>query len=287
MTVRLPPWARLAPLFLLALATVAHGEADQFLTRDGNVSPGGTYLDSDGAVIADKPAESPWDTFVEGAPPPAERFEMPGLWPIKQTAPELQTFVAGPTFRNQANRIEVGAGFAYINSKWRFPFEFSVEPTWRRNKNVPSDERNFSRVRTFGLVELWDRSSNWESTFVSGTIFYDTQSNSFDTLEVGGAVSEVIGRRLSISANLVWAGDWPQGASFNNAAIGSFGASYNFGAGVRAGGFYEPHQNISDDDDWGGFISYQLLPFAELNVNAGKNDFVLVRLMISYALERP
>ena len=97
----------------------------------------------------------------------------------------------------------------------------------------------------------------------------------------------MIGRRLSISANLVWAGDWPQGASFNNAAIGSFGASYNFGAGVRAGGFYEPHKNISDDNDCGGFISYQLLPFAELNVNAGKNDFVLVRLMISYALERP
>jgi hypothetical protein len=287
MLARVPAWARRAPLVLLALVGVAHGEADQFLTRDGNVSPGTTYLDSDGAVPAKEPAPSPWDTFVEGEAPPPERFELPGLWPIKQTAPELQTFVAGPTFRNQANRIEVGAGFAYINSMWRFPFEFSVEPTWRRNKNVSSGERNFSRVRTFGLVELWDRSSDWESTFVSGTIFYDTQSNSFDTLEVGGSVSEVIGRRLSLSANLVWAGDWPNGEKFNNAAIGSFGVSYNLGAGLRAGGFYEPHQNISDDDDWGGFVSYQFLPFAELNVNAGKNDFVLVRLMISYALERP
>jgi hypothetical protein len=64
------------------------------------------------------------------------------------------------------------------------------------------------------------------------------------------------------------------------------GASYNLGAGVRLGGFYEPHNNISHDDDWGGFASYQFLPFAELNVNAGKSEFVLVRLMITYALER-
>ncbi len=282
-------WASIGwlPLLLCGLVSMAHGEADQYLTRDGNVSAGSVYTEADGVVDAAEPAESPWETFVDGEEPPAERFELPGLWPIKQTSPELQTLVVGPTFRNQKNRIEVGAGFGYINSRWRFPFELSVEPTWRRNKNAAAGERNFSRVRTFGLVELWDRSSNWEATFVSGTVFWDTQSDSFDTLEVGAAVSQVIGRRLAISANLVWAGDWPRGAKFNNAAIGSFGASYNFGAGLRAGGFYEPHQNISGDDDWGGFASYQLLPFAELNVNAGKNEFVLVRLMISYALERP
>ena len=273
----------------LALAATAHAEADQFLTRDGNVSPGSTYLESDGAVESKQPEESPWDTYVDEAAPaaPEARFEVPGLWPIKQTAPTLQALVAGPTFRNQKNRIELGAGFAYINSMWSHPFELSVEPTWRRNKNVPSDERNFSRVRTFGLVDVWDRSSSWESTFVAATVFYDTQSDSFNTLEIGGAVSEVIGRRLSLSADLVWGGDWPRGAEFNNAALFSVGASYNLGAGVRFGGFYEPDNNLFNEDDFGGFVSYQFLPFAELNVNAGKSDFVLVRLMITYALQRP
>jgi len=281
----------LVPLLVLALVAAAYAEADHFLTRDGNVSPGSTYLESDGAVQSDKPAASPWETWEGEAPkgeaPKEERFEIPGLWPIKKTAPEVQTLVAGPTFRNQKNRIELGAGFAYINSKWRFPFELSVEPTWRRNKNVSSGDRNFSRVRTFGLVDVWDRSSAWESTSFAATAFYDTQNNSFNTLELGGSVSEVIGRRLAVSANLVWGGDWPQGASFENAAIGSFGTSYNLGAGVRLGGFYEPHNNLFHEDDWGGFASYQFLPWAEFNVNAGKHEFVLVRLMISYALERP
>jgi hypothetical protein len=278
----------LVPLLVLIAAARAFGEADQFLTRDGNNSPAQTYMDADGAVIADKPQESGWDSYVDEPETPAqERFQLPGIWPIKQTAPQVQSLVAGPTFRNQKNRIEIGAGFAYINSKWRFPFELSVEPTSRRNKNVPSDERNFSRVRTFGLVELWDRHSDWESTFVAGTIFYDTQSDSFNTLEIGGSVSEVIGRRLSISADLEWGGNWPRGAEFNNAAIFSVGASYNFGAGVRAGGFYEPDNNLFNEDDFGGFIAWQFLPFAEINVNAGKHEFVLVRLMITYALERP
>lgn len=278
---------RWVPLALLAAASIAHGEADQYLSRDGNVSGGSVYPGSDGAVIAAEPADSPWETFVEGEEPPPDRFELPGFWPILQTSPELQTFVAGPTFRNQANRIEVGTGLGYINNRWRFPFELSVEPTWRRNKNAPANDRNFARVRTFGLVELWNRSSDWEATFVSGTAFWQIQSSSFNELELGGSMSEVIGRRLALSANLVWAGSWPHGDDFNNAAIFSMGTSYNFGAGVRAGGFYEPHQNISGEDDWGGFVSYQFLPFAELNVNAGKHDFVLARLMISYALERP
>ncbi len=272
---------------LLALGGVAYGEAGQFLSRDGNVSTGSTYLDSDGAVQSETVPEGPWDTFVEGKPPAEDRFELPGLWPINQTAPAVQTFVAGPTFRNNEARIELGAGFAYINSKWALPFEFSVEPTYRRNKNAPDGDRNFRRVRTFGLVNLWNRSSRWESTSVSGTAFWDNQSNTFDTLEIGGAVSESIGRRLSISADVRWGGDWPNGGDFNQAAIATFGTSYNLGAGVRAGGFFEPDNNLFHENDFGGFISYQFLPFAEINVNAGKNQFVGVRLMMSYALERP
>jgi len=277
----------LVPFGLLALVATAYGEADLFLVRDGNVPPGSTYLDSDGTVLSTKPVESPWDTWEEGEAPPPGQFQLPGVWPIKQTAPEVQTLIFGPTFRNQANRIEVGAGFGYVNSKWRFPFELSVEPTWRRNKNAPSDDRNFARVRTFGLVDLWDRGSSWESTSFAGTVFYDAQNDSFNTLEVGGSVSEVIGRRLVFSGNLNWGGDWPHGGDFNNAAIGSLGVSYNLGAGVRGGGFFEPDNNLFHENDYGGFLSYQFLPFAELNVNAGKHDFVLVRLMISYALERP
>ena len=272
---------------VFSVAGSAYAEADQFLTRDGQTSPAQTYLDSDGALPATQPAASPWTTWEEGGESPPG-FELPGLWPIKRTSPELQTFVAGPTFRNQANRIEVGAGFGYINSVWRFPFELSVEPTYRRNKNVPTGgDVNFSRVRTFGLVNLWNRSSDWESTSFSVTGFYDTQSDSFDTLEFGGAVTETIGRRWSISGNLNWGGEWATGAAFNTAAIGSVGTSYNFGAGVRGGGFYEPHNNLFHENDYGGFLSYQVLPFAELVVNAGTREFVSVRLMISYALQRP
>ena len=277
----------LVPLVLLALVAVAFAEADQFLTRDGNVSPAQTYLDSDGGVMADEPSDSDWETFVDGKPPPPDRFELPGLFAIKQTAPELQTLVAGPTFRNQKNRIEVGAGLAYINSKTRLPFEFSVEPTYRRNKRVSSGQRDFARIRTFGLVDLWGRSSSWESTSVAVTGFYDWQENSFNNLELGGAVTQVIGRRLAVSANLAWGGDWPNGGEFSNAAFGSVGASYNLGAGLRTGGFFEPDNNYTHENDFGGFISYQFLPFAELVVNVAKHEFVGVRLMISYALERP
>jgi len=273
-------------ILILGLPAIARAENDFFLSRDETL-PAQTYLDSDGGELAKKPSASPWETFVEGEAPAPERFEIPGLFPIKQTSPELQTLVAGPTFRNQKNRIEVGAGFAYINSRWRFPFELSVEPTWRRNKNVSSDDRNFSRVRTFGLVGLWDRSSNWESTAFAVTGFYDTQNDSFNNLEFGGSISETFGRRLTLSGNLAWGGEWPNGGDFNNAAFGSIGVSYNVGAGVRAGGFYEPDNNYTHEDDFGGFISYQFLSFAELIVNAGKNDFVNVRLMFSYALERP
>ena len=275
----------LVSFLILGLGAVASAEQDGFLNRD-QTSPAETYLGSDGAVVGDQPAESAWDTWV-GDAPPSKAFEMPGIWPILQTAPELQTFVAGPTFRNQKSRIEIGAGLGYINSKWRFPFELSVEPTWRRNKKADPDNRTFSRVRTFALVDLWGRSSDWESTSFAATAFYDTQNRSFDTLEFGGSVTQVIGRRLAISGNLVWGGEWANGAKFNNAAVGSFGASYNLGAGARFGGFFEPHNNLYHDNDFGGFVAYQLLPFAELAVNAGKHEFVMVRLMMSYALERP
>lgn len=276
----------LLPALLLAWATPARSEQDFFLSRDETI-PAETYLESDGGELDGQPSESAWDTWVEGAAPPPGQFELPGLWPIKRTAPELQTLVVGPTYRNQKNRTEIGAGLAYINSKYRFPFELSIEPTYRRNKRVSGSDRDFARVRTFGLVEAWSRSSDWESTAFAPTIFWDWQSNSFNTLELGGSVTQSFGRRLSISGNLVWSGEWPRGESFHNAAIGSVGSSYNLGAGVRVGGFYEPYNNIAADDDWGGFISWQLLPFAELAVNAGKHEFVSVRLMFSYALERP
>jgi hypothetical protein len=195
--------------------------------------------------------------------------------------------VFGPSFRNQKERIEAGAGLAYINARWRHPFEISVEPTWRRDKNADSDDRHFSRVRTFGLLGLWDRSSDWESTAFAATAFYDTQSESFDALEFGGSISQTFGQRLTLSGNLLWGGEWPDGGSFNNAMFGSFGVSYNLGGGLRTGGFYEPDNNYTHDDDWGGYVAYQVLPFAEFVVNAGKNEFVLTRLIFSYALERP
>jgi hypothetical protein len=277
----------LASLTILAVAGVARAEDDLFLNRDGGVSAGSTYLESDGAVVSDTPADSPWETWTQAAPEEPERFEIGGPWAIKQTAPQLQTLVFGPTFRNEENRTEVGAGFGYVNSKWRFPFELSFEPTWRRNKRVSSGDRDFARFRTAALVELWGRSSDWESTSIAVTGFWDAQESSFNSLEFGGAVTQVIGRRLAISGNLDWGGFWPHGDRFHQAAIGSVGTSYNLGAGLRVGGFYEPDNNLFNEDDWGGFISYQFLPFAELDVNAGKNEFVLVRLRFSYALERP
>ena len=276
----------LALAAVVGSAGIVRAEQEYFLSRD-HVAPATTYLESDAGELAEEPADSPWETFVPAEEPPtSDRFELPGLFPILRTAPELQTLVAGPTFRSQKNRVEVGAGFAYINSRWRFPFELSVEPTWRRNKNAPSNNRHFSRVRTFGLLGLWDHSTDWGSTAFAVTGFYDTQSDSFNNLEFGGALSQSIGQRLTLSGNLLWGGDWPHGGSFNNALFGSFGLSYNLGAGLRAGGFYEPDNNYTNENDFGGFLAFQVLPFAELVVNAGKNEFVSVRLMISYALER-
>lgn len=271
----------LAVLLILSVGA-AVAEQDGFLNRD-QTAPAETYLESDGAVVGEKPADSPWETFTGDAP--AVRYELPGL-PILETSPELQTLVVGPSFRNQENRIEIGAGFGYINSRWAIPFELSVEPTYRRNKHV-NGTQEFSRVRTFALASLWGRSSERESTSFASYAFYDTQSDSFDTLEFGGSMTETIGRRLSLTADLEWGGEWASGAKFNNAAIFSLGGSYNLGFGLRTGGFYEFDNTLFHEDDFGGFVSYQLLPFCELAVNAGKHEFVLVRLMFSYALERP
>lgn len=271
---------------LLAAVPAVHAEQKYFIVRD-KVAPAATYYDGDGGVIAPKPADSDWVLFDGDYEPPADEFMLPGPFPILQTAPALQTFVFGPSFRNQKNRIETGAGLGYVNAKYRFPFEFSVEPTYRRNKRVQEGKRHFRRVRTFGLLELWNHATEWGSTSFAPTIFYDWQEESFDNLEIGGSLSQNIGRRLTVSASFAWAGDWPNGGSFSNAAFGSVGASYNLGAGVRFGGFYEPDNNYTHENDFGGFVSYQVLPFAELVVNAGKNEFVLVRLIFSYALERP
>lgn len=277
----------LVPAVVMAAAGIVHAEQDYFPTRD-KVAPATTYLESDGGVLAEEPSDSPWETFVEADEAPStDRFALPGPFAIRQTSPELQTLVFGPSVRNQESRIEVGAGLAYVNSRGRHPFEISVEPTWRRNKNADSGDRHFSRVRTFGLLGLWDRSSDWESTAIAATAFYDTQSDSFDALEFGGAISQTFGQRLTISGNLLWGGEWPDGSSFNNAMFGSLGTSYNLGAGLRTGGFYELDNNYTHEDDWGGFLAYQFLPFAEFVVNAGKNEFVLVRVLFSYALERP
>lgn len=286
--VRVRRAALLATAVLLSWTATAHAEADKFLVRDGQVAPGEVYTESDGAVPSDQPERDPWDVFVEEEKTPEkERYELPGPFSLLQTTPQVQTVIAGPTYRNQKFRTEVGAGFGYVNAKWAVPFELSFEPTYRRNKNAPASDRDFARFRTFGLADLWGRSSNWESTAVAGTVFYDAQTSSFNELNLGASVSEVIGRRLALSGNVYWGGIWPNGGEFVNAAVYSFGVSYNFGAGLRSGGFYEPHNNLYDSDDFGGFISYQLLPFAELNVNAGKNQFVGVRLMLSYVLERP
>src|SRR5215475_11106960 len=107
-------------VLLLGLAATALAEQDFYLSRDETV-PAETYLESDNAELAKHPSDSGWKTYVQEEAAAPERWELPGFFPIRQTAPELQTLVFGPTYRNQKNRTEVGAGFGYINSKWRFP----------------------------------------------------------------------------------------------------------------------------------------------------------------------
>jgi len=163
---------------------------------------------------------------------------------------------AGPSSRNQESRTELGAGFAYSNNMFAdHPFQVSVEPTWVRQKNQPTSDRNFRRVRAAGSVQLWRRSSEYDGTAVAATAFYQNQSETFAETEVTLAISQMIGQRFSISSNVLWRTNQPNGAPTVNDAVADFGASYNFGAGVRFGGFYELDNQVPKSDDWGMFLS--------------------------------
>jgi hypothetical protein len=115
----------------------------------------------------------------------------------------------------------------------------------------------------------------------------DNQNKSFTTLENGIAVTESIGRRLSISGNAFWRREYVSGGPVLDAPVGAFGASYNLGAGVRFGGFYELYNKVFFSDDWGMFLGYRFLPWAEAIVDGGKFQFVRARLMFTSPLERP
>jgi hypothetical protein len=115
----------------------------------------------------------------------------------------------------------------------------------------------------------------------------DNQNSSFTTLENGLAVTQSIGRRLSISGNAFWRREYVSGGPVLDAPVGAFGASYNFGAGVRFGGFYELYNKVFFSDDWGMFLGYQFLPWAEAIVDGGKFQFVRARLLFTLPLERP
>ena len=281
--------AWLVPLLLLTMPSASFAEGG-FLDRD-NIQQAYPYPLSDGGETSDEPApEDHWDVFLDEEKPepePAEsRFELPGPFPIKVSAPYRHLLSAGPSFRNQQSRTELGAGFAYSNNVFAdHPFQISVEPTWVRRKHQPSSDRNFRRVRTAASVQLWDRSSRYEGTSIAATGFFQNQNETFTETELGLAISQSIGRRLSISSNVFWRRDDPSGAPTVDAAVADFGASYNFGAGVRFGGFYELYNKVSKDDDWGLFASYQFLPFAEAIVDGGASQFVRARLVFSYNLD--
>jgi len=257
----------------MLLAHGAPATADQgYLQRD-NVTSAYPYGYSDGGN--DSPDEAPG------------RWELPGPFSLLQSEPMLQRLVFGPTFRNQQARTEVGGAAAYVNSRWAVPFQFSVETTWVRRKREPSDNRNFRRVRLAADAEVWQRSSAYEGTAVALTGFFDNQNSSFSTFETGLAVTQSIGRRLSITGNAFWRREWVVGGPILDAPVGAFGASYNFGAGVRFGGFYELYNKVFFADDWGMFLAYQFLPWGEFIVDGGKFEFVRARLLISLPLETP
>jgi FAD dependent oxidoreductase len=104
-------------------------------------------------------------------------------------------------------------------------------------------------------------------------------------LEAGVAITQVIGRRWSITGNGLWRRRFLVGGPTLDAGVAAFGTSYNFGAGVRFGGFYELYNQVDFSDDWGMFLTYQFLPWAEVIVDGGKFQFVRVRLLFSYPLE--
>ena len=259
-------------VMLLVAAHPANAEKS-FLERDGAATSAYMYGYSDGGD------ESPYET--------PGRWELPGPFSLLPSQPTLQSLAFGPTFRNEETHTEVGGAAAYVNSRFAVPFQFSVETTWVRRKREPSDNRNFRRVRLAGDAEVWQRSSNWEGTAFALTGFFDNQNSSFSTFETGIAVTEAIGRRLSITGNAFWRRAWVVGGPILDAPVGVFGTSYNFGAGVRFGGFYEIYNKVFFSDDWGMFLSYQFLPWAEFIVDGGKFQFVRARLLLTYPLETP
>jgi hypothetical protein len=266
----------LAALLAVAVVLGRHVPAragQNYLQRDGAVSSAYPYGYSDGGQ------DSPYEA--------AGRWELPGPFSLLPADPLSQSLVFGPTFRNQENRTELGGALGYVNARWAVPFQLSVETTWVRRKRQPSGDRNFRRVRLAGDAEIWQRSSRYEGTAVALTGFFDNQNSTFSTLETGIAVTQSIGRRLSISGNAFWRREYVSGGPVLDAPVGAFGASYNFGAGVRFGGFYELYNQVFFSDDWGMFLAYRFLPWAEAVVDGGKFQFVRVRLMFTYPLERP
>src|SRR5262249_24238459 len=268
-----------APLVvLLALAIVlgwfARAIAQEgFLQRDGGVTSAYPYGYSDGGHQYPREEPAPCD--------------LPGRVSRLSRDPIVQRLVLGPTYRNQEARTEVGGAVAYVNYRWAVPFQFSAEGTWVRRKRQPPDNRNFRQFRLAGDAEVWQRSSQFEGTAVALTGYFENRNQTFSTLDIGIAVTEAIGRRLSTSGIAFWRRGWTVGGPTFDAPVGAFGASYNFGAGVRFGGFYELYNKVFFSDDWGMFLSYQFLPWAEAIVDGGKFQFVRFRLLFTLPLERP
>jgi len=272
-TCRRRPVARrflIAAIVLLARAMPAAAAAD-YLDRDGALTSAYVYGYSDGGE--EYPGEEPG------------RWDLGGPFSLLAGTTPVQQLVFGPTFRNVESRTEVGGAAGYVNSRWAVPFQVSVETTWVRRKRQPSNDRNFRRVRIAADAEVWHRSSHYEGTAVALTGFFENQNQSFRTWETGMAVTEVIGRRLSISANALWRRQYLVGGPVLDAAVGVFGVSYNLGAGVRFGGFYELYNQVLFSDDWGMFLAYRFLPWGEFIVDGGKFQFVRARLLLTYPLE--
>ena len=278
-----PVRAGIGPLLAMAIVigwSLPANAQQGFLQRDGGVTSAYPYGYSDGGQ--ESPEEQPG------------RWELPGPFDLLPPDPLVQALVFGPSYRNQqqsgpatAARTEVGGGVGYVNSRWAVPFELSAEGTWVRLKNQPPDNRNFRQFRLAGDAEVWQRSSHYEGTAVALTEFFENRNQNFSVFESGIAVTEVIGKRLSITGNAFWRREWAVGGPILDAPVGAFGTSYNFGAGVRFGGFYELYNKVFFADDWGMYLSYQFLPWAEAIVDGGKFGFVHARLLFTFPVERP
>ncbi len=249
--------ALLAPAVVLALIAAARAETD-FLNRDGPVASAYLYPDSDGGETADRTRKKP-----------------------------ARTLVMGPTFRNTRSDTEAGAGFGYVDEgNGYLPFQLSVEPTWLRVKRVRHD-RSFRKIRLGASAQAWSRTGGIGSTAVALTGAFTNQENTSSTLELGAAATQLLGERLSVTANLGWGREDLRSGPTTDTAIAAFGTSYYVATGVRFGGFYQLYNRIDREDHWGMFVSWAFLPFAELVVEGGKNQFVLAKVLVSHALEWP